>query len=134
MAARPRVLIADDDPELLQSVAMVVERMGAEVVCASNGQELIEQLAEAPFSLVVTDVSMPWMSGLQAMHSVRYAGLGTPIIVMTGLRDAQLPAHVAALGPGVVLLRKPFEAFQLEEAVRQLWAQSASPTSGPASP
>ena len=82
-----RVLVAEDDAELLDVVAGVIERFGAEVTRAVTGHELLSTLAEGGhFDFVVTDVSMPWMTGLQVMHSTQAAGLPVPVIVMTALR------------------------------------------------
>jgi two-component system cell cycle sensor histidine kinase/response regulator CckA len=115
------VLLADDDPALLDTIAAALTRIGADVVRAWNGADLIEQLAKAgPFDLVVTDIGMPWMSGLQAMHSIRSAGLPTPVIVMTALTDERIPAQVQALGEHALFLRKPFGLGQLESAVSLL--------------
>ena len=116
-----RVLVADDDPELLGAVADSLERLGAIVTRAETGGELIERLADdGPFALVVTDVSMPWMSGLQAMHTVRYAGLNTPIIVMTALKDIGISDDVTRLGRRAILLRKPFDLAELDTAAERL--------------
>jgi DNA-binding response OmpR family regulator len=115
------VLVADDDPQLLEAVAEALMRMGADVVRAGSGAHLIEQLASAgPFDLVVTDISMPWMSGLQAIRSTRAAGLATSVIVITALTDERIPAQVRALGGKAVLLRKPFELKELESAASTL--------------
>src|SRR6185295_18123869 len=117
------VLVADDDPQLLEAVAEALMRMGADVVRAGSGAHLIEQLASAgPFDLVVTDISMPWMSGLQAIRSTRAAGLATSVIVMTALSDPRIPAQVKSLGENAVLLRKPFELSELEAAFSTLLA------------
>jgi DNA-binding response OmpR family regulator len=116
-----RILVADDDPQLLDAVADALTARGADVVRAEGGAELIEQLAEqGPFALVITDVSMPWMNGLQAMYSARTVGVGTAIIVMTALRDARIPAQVRALGANAALLHKPFELRELESAALAL--------------
>ncbi|HSD91352.1 MAG TPA: response regulator [Kofleriaceae bacterium] len=113
-----RVLVADDDPDVLHDVSCAFESMGHHVCGATSGDELITRLGdEEPFDLIVTDISMPWMSGLQAMHSSRYAGLQTPVIVMTALRDAEIPDQVEALGRNALLLRKPFGMIELENAV-----------------
>jgi len=115
------VLVADDDPQLLDATAEALTAMGADVIRATNGAELIEQLANAgPFDLVVTDVGMPWMSGLEAIRSTRAAGLGTSVIVMTALTDERIPAQVQALGEHTVFLRKPFELTELETAASML--------------
>lgn len=121
MLSRTRVLVADDDPQLLDAVSEALTQLDATVVRASSGADLIEQLATAgPFDLVVTDISMPWMSGLQAMRSTRAAGLATSVIVMTALTDPRIPAQVQALGANAVLLRKPFELAELESAASML--------------
>jgi DNA-binding response OmpR family regulator len=121
MRAKPRILVADDDPELLSTVADALERMGGDVARAGTGAELVRRLVErGPFDLVITDIFMPWMDGLQAMRSVRYAGLAPALIFMTGLADDSLPDRVAALGRRAVLLRKPFELAELESAMHDL--------------
>ena len=121
MLTRARVLVADDDPQLLDAVSEAFTQLEAHVVRASSGADLIEQLATAgPFDLVVTDISMPWMSGLQAIRSTRAAGLPTSVIVMTALSDPRIPAQVKALGSNAVLLRKPFELSELESAASRL--------------
>lgn len=120
MRSHARILVADDDPELLEVVVEALERWGAEVARADTGAQLIERLAhEAPFDLIITDISMPWMSGLQAMYSARTVGLGTPVIVMTALSEERIPAQVTGL-QNAVLLRKPFDLAELERLVSRL--------------
>lgn len=117
----PRILVADDDPTILEAVSDALEDLGASVVRARTGAELIEHLgAHGPFDLVVTDVSMPWMSGLQAMHSVRTAGLPTPVIVITALEADKVADQVRTLGRDAVLMRKPFALAELQETARSL--------------
>jgi two-component system response regulator MprA len=126
MAVRARVLVADDDPDLLAAVAEGLTQLGADVIQAGNGGQLIDQLADnGPFDLVVTDVAMPWMSGIHAMRAARIAGLGTALIVMTALRDNSIPADVRAIGG--TLLRKPFRLAELEAIATKLLAQRGVP-------
>jgi CheY-like chemotaxis protein len=123
MRSRARILVADDDPELLDVVVAALEQWGADVARADSGAQLIERLAhEGPFDLIVTDISMPWMSGMQAMYSARTAGLATPVVVMTALKEDRIPAQVTGLGQNAVLLRKPFELSELERVVSRLLA------------
>jgi CheY-like chemotaxis protein len=116
-----RVLVADDDPAMLSAVADVIARLGCDVSRAESGADLVDQLAsEGLFDLIVSDISMPWLDGLKALRSMRTAGLATPVIVMTALKDERIPDQVRALGPNAVLLRKPFELDELEAAVAKL--------------
>jgi two-component system, cell cycle response regulator CpdR len=113
--------VADDDPLLLDSVVDALTSLGARVARAATGAELIDQLAAmGPFDLVITDVGMPWMSGLTAMRAARTAGLGTAVIVMTALEDNRIPAQVHSLGLNAVLLRKPFNLDDLEQMASML--------------
>jgi CheY-like chemotaxis protein len=122
--ADTRVLVADDDPGLLEAVAAALTRLGARVTRAEDGAALIEHLAaDGPFDLVVTDLAMPWMTGVRAMHAARTTGLGTPVIVMTALDDDWVPARVAALGPNAALLPKPFNLADLESLASRLLAE-----------
>jgi two-component system, cell cycle response regulator CpdR len=116
-----RVLVADDDPAMLGAVADALERLGHDIARAEGGADLVDQLANAgPFDLIVSDISMPWMDGLKALRFMRTAGVATPIILMTALKDEQIPAQVRALGANAILLRKPFELDELDAAVATL--------------
>lgn len=127
MLQEARVLVADDDVDLLESIVTALEERGAKITRAVNGVELIEALAEqGPFDLMVVDVAMPWMSGIFAMHSARNAGMDAGIIVMTALPDADLPSQVRALGERSVLLRKPFDLSSFEETAEALLARGAA--------
>ena len=126
MLSGARILVADDDPLLLDAVGDAFARHGGDVSRAGDGAALIDRLAvEGPFDLVVTDVSMPWMSGLRAMRATRTIGLGTSVIVMTALDDARIPSQVRALGRNAVFLRKPLDLAQLITAASTLLAQHA---------
>jgi CheY-like chemotaxis protein len=114
-----RALIADDDPLLLSVVATIFEHLGFDVTCASSGGALLDCIAaEQTFDIIVTDVAMPWMSGLHVMYSARTAGLPCPVVVMTGLRDPQMLARVTSLGVSAVLLLKPFSLTELYAALK----------------
>ncbi|HEX8107704.1 MAG TPA: response regulator [Kofleriaceae bacterium] len=116
---RSRALVADDDLEILDMVSRALSQLGLEVITASSGSDLLDKVAEqGPFDLVVTDVAMPWMSGLQVMHSARTAGMRCPVIVITALRDSRTGDQVETLGAQVRRLNKPFSMGELEEAVR----------------
>lgn len=117
-----RALVADDDPEMLEMVASVIVReLGASVTCVASGGDLLDQLAgDEPFDFIVTDISMPWMTGLQVMHSARTAGLPVPVVVMTALRDPGIADQVEALGDRARLLRKPFSFEQLVAALHEV--------------
>jgi two-component system, OmpR family, response regulator MprA len=115
-----RVAIADDDPESRELIRHILRGPHTTIVEAVNGAALVQLLAEqAPFDLIVTDVDMPWMEGLQALRSARAANILTPAVVVTGLARPGLEAVVARLGV-TKLVRKPFGAAELREAIAAL--------------
>jgi CheY-like chemotaxis protein len=114
------ILVADDDADLLDVVVESLTDAGAKVASAKSGAELLKRLGEdASFDLIITDVLMPWMTGLQVASSVRDAGLEMPVILMTGARDSSLNERVDSLDR-TLLLRKPFDERDLKAAVEKL--------------
>jgi CheY-like chemotaxis protein len=106
-----RILIADDDPEMLELVSNIAtKQLRAEVTRAATGHELLQAIAHGDFDLIITDISMPWMTGLQVMHSARTAGL---------------PVPVHSLGERARLIRKPFSLQELMAAVGEVIVHAA---------
>lgn len=122
-----RIVVADDDPETLEVLRDALRDPDVQLREATSGVELLSLLAdEGPFDLVVTDVSMSWMSGLQVMRSARNAGIDVPVLIITGLSDPALPAQVNRLGRAR-LLRKPIGLQTLLASVDELLDGSAGP-------
>ncbi len=84
MALKPRILIADDEPLTLELVVEHLEAEGYEVQVVSGGEEAIEVARKSIFKLVLTDLSMPGMGGMEVLaHFVKHYP-ETPVIVLTG--------------------------------------------------
>ena len=112
-----RILVADDDADLRESVVDLLTDAGAQVASVPSGAELLARLGEGEqYDLVITDMLMPWLTGLQVASSVREAGLNVPVILITGANDASLADRVDSL-ERAVLLRKPFDSDQLRAAI-----------------
>lgn len=83
-----RVLIAEDDPDLIELLSLFLTRGGYELVLASNGIEAVEvAMAEQP-DLVLMDVNMPLMDGLSAVRNLRAKGFKQPVIALTASLSA----------------------------------------------
>lgn len=119
-----RIAIADDDPDSLELLRLALAGPTTEIREATNGAELVQLLGDdGPFDLVVTDVHMPWMEGIQVLRAVRSAQLNTPVLVITGLARAGLQEKVDRLG-NARLLHKPFGIAELRQAVAALLAKT----------
>jgi signal transduction histidine kinase/FixJ family two-component response regulator len=89
-ALRPlRVLVAEDNPTNQMISRLILEKAGHSVDLAANGEEAVKAMAERPFDLILMDVNMPEMDGLQATQAIRamadHEKARTPIIAMTAL-------------------------------------------------
>ena len=68
---RERVLVVDDEPDLAESCAYFLDRAGYEARCAESAPEALEMLQKEQFSVVVSDVRMPRMSGMELLKAIR---------------------------------------------------------------
>jgi len=114
--ARPlmglRILLADDSADLQVAVRRLLKSMGAAVDCAKNGREAMTMAMSSTYDVVLMDILMPDIDGLQAIRALRDRGSDVPIIALTG--DATTDRRrAAAEAGGNVLLSKPFDSQNL---------------------
>jgi DNA-binding response OmpR family regulator len=118
---RPVVLVADDDPDILELVRFWLERAGYEVVQARNGEEALQVATENPPDVAVLDVMMPKLSGYDVTRQLREQD-GTcdiPVILLT----AQVQEADVALGfesGANDYLKKPFSPEELRARVQAM--------------
>ena len=122
MQAPPLIALAEDNPELRALLASALEKVGYRVVQAATGERLVAEVRRLvdegePLRLIITDVRMPTLGGLEAARLLREAGHTTPMIFMTAYGDAWTRTQAATLG--AVLLDKPLSLNVLREAVMQ---------------
>ncbi len=116
---RPRILIVDDNPELLTLLARLVEAEGWTPVAASKGKAAVELVASDPPAAAVVDVLLPDMMGYDVAAALRKANV--PFVFMTGVFKGGRAASDARNQHGAVAyFEKPFAANQLVETLRQL--------------
>lgn len=82
-----RVLLVDDDDGVLRDYGRVLRSQGFVVDPASSGSHAMERLSDASYDVILSDVNMPGMNGLEFLRSVRARDLDTPVVLMTGLPD-----------------------------------------------
>lgn len=85
MTRQKRILIADDDPTVLLILRAILERMGTgyEVLAARNGTEALAILENTPCDLVITDVRMPGVDGIELAEAIRAQNANTALIWIT---------------------------------------------------
>jgi CheY-like chemotaxis protein len=117
--ATPHVLVVDDEPAVRRFAARVLEGQGYQVSTAKDGVEALRLVGTAPrpLGLVVTDVIMPRLDGVELLRTLAASHPALPIILMSGYATAHL-ADVGVAAPCAVLV-KPFSVEALVEEVRR---------------
>lgn len=128
-AAGQRILLVDDEEPFLRSAAMVLRSAGFRVGTASRGSEALALLSAArdagdEYHLVITDLHMPVMSGIELIDEIRRRNFRIPVCPITGLSDPSLKSELTRRGC-TALIEKPFGPGDLVEQVeRLLWRES----------
>jgi EAL domain-containing protein (putative c-di-GMP-specific phosphodiesterase class I) len=112
----PRVLVVDDEADLRDLCVDILRDAGCEVESASDGEAAAQMILARAYDVVVSDVSMPRMGGLDLLRRLRERDLDVPLILMTG--GPNLDAAIQAVEYGAFrYLLKPFKADVLADAV-----------------
>jgi response regulator NasT len=110
-----RIAVAEDEPDVRKTFVRLLERLGHTVVCsAANGEELIDQCANAQVDVAFVDLDMPVVDGLAAAEVVSERGI--PVILVSGHPDAR--QVVVENEPVVARIVKPATIDELQRAIR----------------
>ncbi|MBJ7471300.1 MAG: response regulator transcription factor [Solirubrobacteraceae bacterium] len=113
------VLVVDDEPNVRAAVERALRLEGHEVQVAADGQAALDLLAETRFDLILLDVAMPRVDGLEACRRLRAAGDQSPVLMLTARSEVE--DRVAGLDAGADdYLVKPFALAELRARVRAL--------------
>ncbi len=113
---RIAVLVVDDEEQVRTFLVELLGSSGYQVRCASSGAQALEMLAEDSFDVVLMDVMMPELSGLEVLRRYRASGGGVPVIVLSALSGAEDAMRAMKLGASDYL-SKPFSNDELEDAM-----------------
>ena len=128
-----RVLVVDDEPHLLRALAMNLSGRGYDVSTASSATVALAQIRRQPPDLLVLDLGLPDLDGLDVIREVREYGPELPIIVLSARSGS--PDKVAALDLGAVdYVTKPFNMDELLARLRAVIVARASRQPGCTSP
>lgn len=115
-----RVLYIEDNDQLRESITMLLQGDGREVCACINAEEALELDTQRPFDLVITDVTLPGMSGLELSERLLSADIARQIVLCSGY---QLEQQIDELGgSNVRALVKPFGIDELESMVDSVQA------------
>ncbi len=114
------ILVADDEELMRHTIRDVLVARGCEVDIAADGNEAIDQLEEARYDLVISDINMPGPTGYEIFVRARHARPPTPVLLITAFGYDTNHSVVRARSEGLdVVLMKPFKVDQLLHAAKQ---------------
>src|SRR5262249_52041607 len=122
-----RLVVADDEPDVRHVVAVALRGFGFDVLQASDGADLLAKArgeqrsadAKGRADLVITDVRMPGLSGLEVLAALRQDHLRTPVVLMSAYADYETRVRASELGADA-FFAKPFDVQELVHAVLNL--------------
>jgi DNA-binding response OmpR family regulator len=113
------ILIVEDDEEMRSLLKEFLEEEGFETECASNGSDALREIVKKPFDLIVTDIEMPGLTGLDILPEMKKLRPEVSIIVMTSFANEEV--HRRSLEKGASgYLEKPIHIKKLKALIHEM--------------
>ena len=116
---QPRILLVEDETGQREALARALKQDGYRVRAAADGERALEALAQAPFDLVITDLRLPGLNGLQVLRAAKDQNPQTAVMVITGFPEVESSLGAMRLGASEYLT-KPVDLLRLGQAVRRV--------------
>jgi DNA-binding response OmpR family regulator len=123
-----RIIVCDDEPHIVEGLRHLLKSPSREIVRTSSGREALASIRERKPDLLITDIMMPELSGLEVVATLRAANetKNLPIIILTAKGQAQ-DANMAQEVWGATVVAKPFDPRKLRELVSATLEDQACP-------
>ncbi len=112
-----KILLVDDEPDVLKATRMVLRMDGHEVETTNTSHNAVARILSGDYDLAIVDLMMPIVSGEEILEQVKVARPDFPILLLSGTADMFSYDRLVKLG-AISLLDKPFEPQRLLELVR----------------
>lgn len=127
------ILIVDDDPAMRLLLETLLGKLGFEMDSASDGEDALRRVKARHFDLVISDLKMPGLDGIELLEAIKAAGLDTEVLIISAV--SSIPTAVEAVKLGAInYVQKPIDPKALKEEVRAIFRNRRSKPSAPAAP
>ncbi|RJP69075.1 MAG: response regulator [Candidatus Abyssobacteria bacterium SURF_17] len=112
------VLLVDDDREFCSAMKKLLEKAGCEVAVTGDGYEALRVLSDSAFDLIIADLRMPKLGGVEFMEEINRREIDTPVIFVTGYGEVE--SYMTLMNMGAFdYITKPFSGKELLRIVRR---------------
>jgi DNA-binding NtrC family response regulator len=118
MISKP-ILIVDDEKNIRLTLSQALETLGTQIDAAANGEEALAKLREKEFGLILLDIRMPGMDGIEVLRRVREIRPDIRVIMITAYGTVESAVEAMKLG-AVDFLQKPFDPEEIRELVSRV--------------
>ena len=119
----PVILVVDDEEGLREGLSGLLEDEGYRVLCASTGEQAFEIVRQTHVDLVLTDMKMPGMNGIELLKKVRAIRQEIGVIILTGF--GEIESYIEAMNFGAMeYVSKPFKVNELKFSVQKILNRS----------
>lgn len=121
-----KILVAEDEPIMLKTIELRLKKDGYEVIAVSDGREALKQIRENTPDLLITDIMMPYSSGLELVGAVKQELRSPiPVIILSAMGQEDIVVKAFKLGADD-FLNKPFSPNELSLRVKRLLGKTMS--------
>jgi len=117
-----KILVAEDEPIMQKTIALRLKKDGHDVIATDNGREALGLISEQNPDLIITDIMMPYASGLEIVGAVKQFEKQIPIIVLSAMGQENVVLEAFNLGADD-FITKPFSPNELSMRVKRLMAR-----------
>lgn len=119
MPKKLKLLLVDDEESLLLLIRDELENSGYDVDTAESGEKALEILSKKKFAIVVLDIMMPGIDGLEVLKNIRQQGLKSKVVLLTGVNELKIARDSLALGANDFLM-KPYDFNTLKTCLERV--------------
>ncbi|ACU08221.1 two-component response regulator [Flavobacteriaceae bacterium 3519-10] len=113
------ILVAEDDELILKTIEHKLVKEGYEVILTRNGKDAIDKILETEVDLIITDIMMPFASGIEILSAIKIAGKNIPVIMLSSMGQEDVILNAFDLGAADFIV-KPFSPNELMLRVKRI--------------
>jgi DNA-binding NtrC family response regulator len=125
MSSKPKVLLVDDEERFRKTTARLLKGNGLEVLTAASGKEAIHEVTTNAYDVIILDVRMPEMSGIEALKEIKKIKPGVEVIMLTGHASVDTAFEILKLGACDYLF-KPCSVEELMDKIDRAYESKLS--------